>query len=257
MSAQAGSGKRPFLQSLLRWYVARRVKREFQDVFAAGFAPLIEKLQAGPALLASNHVAWWDPLLMVHLDAWLGSDGYGLMDAKNLKKYPFFSWAGAVPLDRSGPARAHEDLTNAARLLDRPGRLLLVFAQGEQRPAHLPLTYKSGIFSLARSTDLPVYPMAVRYDFHESPRPLVHLSLGAPCFARSRSKQQFLAEVEQATRAQLDRIDGHLLSGDEGFVSLLGRSTNLRAHEVPVGTSALRALSASHKSPIALPEKSE
>jgi 1-acyl-sn-glycerol-3-phosphate acyltransferase len=239
------TGKSALFVPLARWYVRRRLGKNFQDVLASGLSPLREKLASGPALLACNHVSWWDPLVMVHLDACLSADGYCLMDQENLGKLPFFSWVGAVPLDRTSRKAAYGDLRAAAQLLDRPSRFLLTFPQGEQRAAHLPLSYKAGIFFLARLKDVPVYPLALRYDFHESPRALVHLSVGQPLFARSRRRDDFLRNLEAATQRELERIDGHLSQGEGSFSSLLGRSTNLSAHELPVGASVLRRLSPS------------
>lgn len=218
--------KNTTFQWLARRYVARRLQRQFEDVRCFGLPHLRSVLKSQPVILACNHVAWWDPLILVQLDDKLGSDGYCLMDKENLSRLPFFSWLGAVPLDRSSPKAAYRDLHHSAELLNAPGRMLIVFPQGEQRPAHLPLSFRPGVSALSERTRLPVHPVALRYDFRESERQVVHLSVGRALKRETAEpRQHFAQRLEAVVMHEMERIDAALLSGDGyGFTSLLGRS---------------------------------
>lgn len=208
--------KRPLFARLFRAYVRRRMRGSFDAVRVRGAAQLLERLEQGPLMIAANHVSWWDALFLVLLDGVEGIDAHCLMDSANLKQLPFFSWLGAVPLDRSRATRAKKDLELAARLLDRPGRVLIVFPQGRQVPAHLPLRFASGVVHLARQTGVPVVPMALRYDYREEPIPELNVSIGPPVDV-AEGNGTALARLEDAVAEQLRLIDAHLVNENPGF----------------------------------------
>lgn len=232
--------KNLWFQTLSRVYVRRRLKRTFRDVRVQGIGELAAVLQTGPAIVASNHVCWWDPLLMLHLDARLGSDGHCLMDKENMEKLSFFRWVGAIPLDRTSARTAHADLTKAAGLLDRANRMVVVFPHGAQRPAHLPPEFRGGVHSLAVQSGAPVFPLALRYDFHQSDKPLAHLSIGKPIVAARGARGEFLRRLEGEVLRELERVDSELLGGSEGFESMLGRDVDIHHAHLPGGTTWLQ-----------------
>ncbi len=231
-----------------RPYVRRRLRRAFSAVRVSGLESIEELLRQGPVILAPNHVAWWDAFLCVALDERLGGGGYCLMDAENLERLPFFAWTGAVPLDRKHPRRTLRDLDAACALLTGPGRFLIAFPQGQQRPAHLPLEFHRGIELLAERTGAPVVPIGLRYDFTEGPRPEIHISCGP---AQLWNRRGVLAlELEVAVGLQLAAIDAELLRSagtrdNSAFVPLIGGAS---APVLPPGTGALSRLARAGKS---------
>jgi 1-acyl-sn-glycerol-3-phosphate acyltransferase len=239
-------GKRPWFQHFARSYVRFKLSRNFADIrFHAGDC-IRQELAKGPIILTSNHVAWWDPLLLVQLDTFLGSDGYCLMDKKSLAELPFFRWVGALPIDRTSPAKAYRDIERARAVLSGPGRILAMFPQGEQRPAHLPLSFKPGVAALAAHSGAPVIPLAIQYTYLESPRPVVHLAAGPALRFQSRhhARENFLSELEHHTAEALHRIDVHLIQGVDGFCSLLHKTPRAQNLErIPPGAKALRLIS--------------
>lgn len=237
------SDKNAFFLKLARPYVARRLRRQFFDVRIGGLDRLQPLVNDGPVILACNHVAWWDPLLLVHLDAVLKSDGYCLMDRVNLNQLPFFRWVGALPLDRTSQTSSYRDLLAAGRILNAERKILAIFPHGDQRPAHLPLNYRAGIVTLAARTLAPVVPLAIRYDFLQSPRQIAHLRVGVPLRFSSGTdtKESFLLELEERTRTALLDIDQQILNPKGDFVSLLHPSTADSTRErIPQVASALR-----------------
>lgn len=213
--------KRPVFARLFRAYVRMRMRGSFDAVRVRGLEGLVERLQHGPLIVAANHASWWDALFLVLLDGVEGIDAHCLMDAQNLRQLPFFAWLGAVPLERSRARRAKEDLDRAAELLDRPGRVLIVFPQGRQVPPHLPLRFASGVLHLARKTGVPVVPMALRYDYREEPVPEMNVSIGPPIDAAN-GEGHALRRLEAVVGEQLAVIDRHLESDDPSFVRWVG-----------------------------------
>lgn len=231
---------------LARPYVARRLRRQFFDVRLAGLLRLRKLVFERPVILACNHVAWWDPLLLVHLDGVLGSDGFCLMDKQNLAKLPFFRWLGALPVDLKSRHAAYRDVLFAGKILDSPRRILAIFPQGVQRPAHFPLNFKSGVAALAERTGAPVVPLAIRYDFLEAPRQVVHLKVGEPLLfsQETHTRELFLCELEERIKEAFFDIDHELFDPKGDFASLLGRTPlDSGTERIPLPAVALRALS--------------
>lgn len=203
------SEKRLWFVRLARSYVRRRLRTSFDGVWVAGLDAVRAQLALGPVILAPNHVAWWDAFVCVALEEALDARGHCVMDAKNLAKLPFFAWLGALPLDRSHPKKSLRDLQRASAELTGPGDMLIVFPQGRQCPAHLPLRFQRGIEILARQTRLPVIPVGLRYDYLQNARARVHVAFGSPRLWNSQGA--FLEELEGAVQRELRRIDQEIL----------------------------------------------
>lgn len=227
---------------LARAYCRRRFRRTFENVRIAGETAFLDVLGREPLVLAFNHVSYWDALLLVLLDERWGGGGVALMDTENLRKLPFFSWVGAIGLDRSSPKRALADLRAAAGLLGAQARYVVLFPQGTEVPAHLPLRYHSGIERLAKTSGRRVVPVAVRYDFGRPERPFVHVVVGEPLDGGANLPDRLARRTEELLRT----VDTEMLAinagtgglGPTGFVEVFER----RAPDVTGGFGA-RALS--------------
>jgi 1-acyl-sn-glycerol-3-phosphate acyltransferase len=214
--------RKAWLMPFARRYVRRKLRLQFDGMLVEGLGRTRLLAQGQPLIVAPNHVAWWDPLVALHLDALLGTEGHCLMDEDNLNRYPFFGWVGAVPLARGANRRTLAHMQAAARLLRRPGCALWIFAQGRQRPAHLrPLAPASGVAWLSRRTGASVVPLALDYQYREAPEPAIFVSFGAPIAAAETS---LTTQLEQAWIAGLARIDACIeagTAGSEGFALAL------------------------------------
>jgi 1-acyl-sn-glycerol-3-phosphate acyltransferase len=185
------------------------LRQSFAEVSVSGLESLQRRLEKGPLLLAPNHVAWWDVFVCVALDARLGGGGHALMDAANLARLPYFGWVGALPLDRAHPRAAYRDLARSRAVVQQPGEFLFVFPQGEQRPAHLPLAFQSGVGWLAERFGLPIVPIGLRYEFGEGPLPRIFVAIGEEL--PSLPSERVVGELERAVAAQLELIDVELM----------------------------------------------
>ena len=221
--------RKAWFLALARRYVRRRLSRSFEGVWVAGIQNVATRPSA-PRIVAANHVAWWDAFFIVLLDELLGTESYCLMETANLRRYPFFGWIGAVPLDRSSPRQALRDLKSSVALLDRPNRLLWVFPQGRQRPAHLrPLGLERGIEKLAQWSGAPVVPLSLTYAFREAPQPAVLAAFGPPMQTPPGSELS-LIDLERRIVEGLNEIDRVWDEGIDpevaGFARLIrGRQT--------------------------------
>ncbi len=229
----------PWFLAVARRYVRRRLAHGLDGFRAAGLDRARQAAAAGPVILAANHVSWWDPFLVVALDEALGTEGYALMDAGNLGGLPFFARLGAIPLDRSTPARLRAGLRAGAALLDRPGRAVWMFPQGRLRPAHLrPLGIHPGIALLARlAPGASVVPIAFQYAFGEHPAPSALAWLGEPIPPRIAASPEGTALLEIAMEAGLREIDA-ALAGDAPPMPELVRS-RLRRPDEGLGSRVL------------------
>lgn len=221
------AAKSAFVGRLLLADTLRRMRRRFEAVRVAGLAETRARLAAGPLLVVSNHTAWWDPLVALLVSAHLlGADGYALMDAKNLRKLPFFKGIGAFGVDLDDPADGARALRYAAKLLRERGRLVWIFPQGEERPiTQRPLGFRPGSAEIGRlARRAAVLPVGIRYEHGNTERPRLYVSVGPPVPPGGDAETQRLAQ-EQAVLRELERIDEALVARDEtGFETVLSGS---------------------------------
>lgn len=194
-----------------RWFshVARsRIRATFDHVHFRG-VDRFRSAASKPVLLVSNHTCFWDPLVAVwSTNRVAKTDSYALMDGKNLRRLPFFRKVGAFGVDLDEPRDGGLAIRYAARLLQRAGTLVWVFPQGDERPiTERPLAFRKGAAAIARlSPDAVVLPMALRYEFGERERPVLHISVGEP-LPHHRDVDAGQAAQEQAVADLLDELD--------------------------------------------------
>lgn len=192
-----------------------RLKATFSRVRVRGLEALREACAQGPVLVVSNHSSWWDPLVAIVLCARiLKVDAYALMDAKNLRRLPFFAHVGAFGVDLDDRADGARAIRYAAGLLAAPGRLVWVFPQGRERPiTERPLAFEPGAAAIARVAKKAVtVPVALRYDLGPRERPDLWIAIGGAA-AGARDVEVGRAGQERAVTAELDAIDAALRSG--------------------------------------------
>ena len=216
-----------------------------------GLADARAALADRPIVFAANHVAWWDPLLLLVLDEALGGVGWAMVDSRSIRTMPFLGWLGALPLDRSNPDRARQCLQSCAALLDRPGRAMWIFPQGRQRPAHLrPLDLKGGLSILHDHNPVDMVVVSLDYVFLERDRPaaLVRFStpisgavVGGPLLAAETALLDGLDVIDSAVRAATDgrRARSHPRDPFPGFSALV--APRGRAIQDGLGPRLLRA----------------
>lgn len=217
--ARAGDTRRPTFLDYARRYARHRIAHGLDGAWVSGLEESRTALADRPLLFAANHVAWWDPLLLLALDEALGGTGWAVMDATNLRKLPFLGWVGALPLDRSSHDHSRRCLQACAALLDRPGRALWIFPQGRQRPAHLrPLGLKPGVQILHASRPVDVVAVSINYVFLETDGPAAVVRFSSPLPAAELAGPALLPAVEAALLDGLTVIDVAAAAAADGRI---------------------------------------
>lgn len=197
-----------------------RIHATFQEVRAFGLAEARALAAEAPLLILSNHTSWWDPLVAIHASTHLlGTEGHAMMDAKNLRRLPFFALVGAFGVDLDKPSDGAAAMRYAARLLDGPRKMVWVYPQGRERPVtERPLGFRPGSAEIARvAKKARILPVGLRYEHGGAEKPSLWMSFGPPLTAeRDTTKGRMLQE--EAVTAELDRIDRAIVAERDGDV---------------------------------------
>ena len=129
------------------------------------------QLPAGGCVWAANHHSWWDGFVAAAVLGELRRPAALLMDGDNLADYGFLAALGVIATGR--PRQALQSLRN--------GRVLVIFPEGELRPAGSVGELAPGAGWLARRAPAPLAPVAVRVAArgHQYAEALV--DIGPPC----------------------------------------------------------------------------
>lgn len=224
-----------------RWFaghVAGRMRATFETVRVAGVANLREALAAGPVVLIANHTSWWDPMVaLVLTERVVPCDSYAMMDATNLARLPFLGLIGAFGVDLTSAADGAAVIRYAARLLSGPGKAVVVFPQGRERPVtERPLGFRRGSAEVARVAKARTIPVALRYEFMGTERPHLFVDVGA-AIEPARDVEAGREAHERAVTEAMDRIERDLCAGALDCYEVVVRAPVSR-----VGVLAERAL---------------
>ena len=201
-----------------------RIHKTFGKVLVRGLEAARMTAERAPVVVVSNHTSWWDPLVVLHLSQHLlKTDGYALMDAKNLRRLPFFALVGAFGVDLDQPADGAAAIMFAARLLREPGKLVWIFPQGRERPVtERPLGFKAGAAEIARVAKKAVsIPAAIRYEFNGEEKPHLYVSFGE-AMSPERDVEKGREKQEMAVGQELDRLEQAVRGGAGGGAAVSG-----------------------------------
>lgn len=153
----------------------RRVRTGLDGVHVDGLSVLKQHTAAGPVVVACTHQSWWDGWVALWLCSELALTPTVLMDAENLKTYPFFELVGVAGVKGTRGVR------DALARLEGPGDVLWIFPQGGYAmPALRPLELQRGAVWLAAKAGCPVLPVALGYMHAEQPSVRAFVSIQDP-----------------------------------------------------------------------------
>jgi 1-acyl-sn-glycerol-3-phosphate acyltransferase len=218
------SAKQRWFNAWFARHARARIQSTFGRVLVAGLEETRALATETPLLVVANHTAWWDALVALYVsETLLACDGYAMMDAKNLRRVPFFRRVGAFGVDLEDPADGARAIRHAVRLLDRAGRALWIFPQGGEHSPFAALDLQPGAAQIARvARRAVVVPVGLRYVFGASERPDLWIVLGAPIAAERNVPAGVTLQRVGIERA-LRRIDDALRATDHGFDVLFAR----------------------------------
>jgi 1-acyl-sn-glycerol-3-phosphate acyltransferase len=200
---------------------ARRLLRATFARLRVGGAPWPAGEEAGIAFL--NHAAWWDPIVAFHLSHEVfRRDGYGIMEARQLERFPFFRQIGCFGASDRSLEDARTLAEHAVALLaGAPRRTLWIFPEGALRPAHAPLHFRSGLARIALAAPwAALVPVALRYEFRDEQRPECLVRVGERVERRAGEGALALGRrLERALGATLALLDADLLAGNQALAA--------------------------------------
>jgi 1-acyl-sn-glycerol-3-phosphate acyltransferase len=220
--------------SLFCAWFSRDAEKRLRRMFGVGRMAGLDALRAafaddGAVLVVSNHTSWWDPIVAIWLcRRVLGVDAYAMMDAKNLRKLPFFAKVGAFGVDLDDPRDGARAMRYAVKLLRKPRKLVWIFAQGRETPITLrPLGFREGSAHIAKLAPRAALAyVALRYEHGSAPEPTLWISARVEP-AAERPARVDTATLERDVTQELDRIDAAVVrGGDSGFEKLWERQSS-------------------------------
>ncbi len=119
---------------LLVWLLVRSAMRR---MFARVRCHAAENPRAAgvPLLGVANHPSWWDGYTALLCARHYGLSRYLMMEEAQLRRYPFFAWAGCFSVDRSDARDAARSVAYAAHILTtRPRPIVWLFPQADIVP---------------------------------------------------------------------------------------------------------------------------
>ena len=138
-----------------------------------------------PVILIGNHFSWWDGFIARHVNINVFKRKLHLMmDEEQLAKRKFLCRLGAFSIKKNNRS-AIESLNYAASVLNDPGKLLVVFPQGQFQSLHQhPVNFQKGWFRIIQKSqpNIQIVFMVALTDYFSSPRPGldIYLESAAP-----------------------------------------------------------------------------
>lgn len=155
-----------------------------------------------------NHHSWWDALTPFLLNEKLFHQNVrAVMDATQLRKYPFFRRLGAFSVNRSNPRAAMQSLQYAADSMQREKSGLYIFPQGKIEDECVdPIRFEKGLAWLYQALPkVDFVPVATTMNTRFSDRPRLFVAVGQPVRTSSTDRNEISGLLEAALLEQLAR----------------------------------------------------
>jgi 1-acyl-sn-glycerol-3-phosphate acyltransferase len=214
------ANKDPFLDSALYVYLQFSLRKHFYSIEASGLEHFLNLPKDRPVIAVANHSCWWDGLIVFFLTRLRrDKEFYCMMEEKQLRHYPFFTWLGAFSVDPSNGIRAAAAVHYACKLLRRAKTLMWIFPQGIQTSRYEPIIVQPGIETLAKhSADVVILPVAFAYEFFREQKPQILIRFGPPM----PGNEAKVGSVQPILQALTDQILKDCRQGTlEGYQSLM------------------------------------
>ncbi|MET7245358.1 lysophospholipid acyltransferase family protein [Methylobacterium sp. EM32] len=210
-------------------YFARYARRHLNALRLANWGQPLAAPAAGPVVVYCNHPAWWDAAIIILLAQrfFPAAESYAPFDAAMLARYRIFARMGAFGVDLDSPRGAASFMAASRKILERPGRVLWITAQGRFSDVReRPLALRPGVARLAElAPDALFVPLALDYAFWEERGAEACVAFGPGIPARdllALPRPDRLARLEADLTATLDRLGADVRSRDPArFASLL------------------------------------
>lgn len=161
------------IKKLFAPYLAYRLRKAFKILKHDE----VEVLPDHSVLLLCNHFSWWDGFFAGHLtQTYLNRDFFIMMQEDHLQKRMFFNRVGGFSINRKSK-EVVESLQYAAKLLDNPDNLVIVFPQGVLESNHInEINIERGIDYIVKKIkgDCQIIYYSAFVEYFESLKPSVY-----------------------------------------------------------------------------------
>jgi len=223
-SIRLSDERSPIFLDVIRWMMAWKLDGHVEQLYIDNLHGAQEIANDTGAIIAPNHVSYWDSCLFFTLSELLSKRAFVFVKQDTLERLSFLRWCGAIPLNTNSSTQAHIQLKQGSRLCTDPTQLW-IFPQGEHRPAHLSaLRFKRGVTKLAEHTGLPIIPVAIQYLYKDGEKPIAYVSFRDPL-----PHHASVMDIEAEVKRGLQDIDAfHLGKDNDRFIAHYKRKVRER-----------------------------
>lgn len=166
---------------LFEWFFRPWMHHRLGGIYITGL-PRALPVDEG-VLLAANHVSWWDGFLLREVQRRSGNKGplVTMMDAHELRRFPFFRFLGVAGL-RPTVAATRDALRQVAAMRARGPLWLSFFPQGRIWPSwKRPLGFRGGVVRFAETlAPAIVLPVGLHVEPLTKEKPTAFAAVGQP-----------------------------------------------------------------------------
>ncbi|OAQ40232.1 glycerol acyltransferase [Pedobacter psychrophilus] len=164
------------IHGFFSWYISHIIGSDFEK-----FEFNKEKFDADKSiLLLSNHFSWWDGFIIFHLNKIYFKKHFHVMVLEDtLKEVKFLPYMGCFSIQKNAKSLI-QSLDYAAKLLDNPKNLVLIFPQGELHSSHVSsVAFEKGVGKIISSSQKKFQYIfaAVLTDYFNFRKPSIKISL--------------------------------------------------------------------------------
>ncbi|MBK0383745.1 lysophospholipid acyltransferase family protein [Pedobacter sp. SD-b] len=137
------------IHGFFSWYISHIIRSDFER-----FVFNKENFdQSRSILLLSNHFSWWDGFIIFHLNKIYFKKKFHVMVLEEtLKEVKFLPYMGCFSIQKNAKSLI-QSLDYAAKLLDDPKNLVLIFPQGELHSSHVSsVAFEKGVGKIIASS---------------------------------------------------------------------------------------------------------
>lgn len=163
---------------IFEWYCDWLIWRRFDTVH------IQSEYNPGPGqktIYYLNHNSWWDGLIPFLINQKkFQQNARGMMEDKQLHRYPFFRRLGVFSISLSSPRASLQSLRYAIRSMERPNASLYIYPQGKIVPfSTQKLEFRKGIGWLSKQLpEADLIPVAIHIHTRESDKPRLEIRVG-------------------------------------------------------------------------------
>jgi len=218
----------PRFERVFAWYTRRLVRRSWHALrLERSGLDLARELNTidGPLILLTNHIGWWDPLIVFELRRmfWSQRRGIAPMDAAQLRRFRFMRKIGIFGIDPDDSSSMPPMLSYIAGFFashDRP--TLCITPQGRFADPRESIQLRPSAAAVAAATPgITLAALSIEYAFWQDRKPEALLRLVRVPTPKVPSTSGWLRAMSSAMQANAQALSALVIARDESSFELL------------------------------------